>query len=241
MKNISLLLASMLVLLLLNGCTDNGTGENTYDQNQPQQIQSTIPAQDVGIGSEYDLAAFMFAYPPLNNQNAEKEFLVTTQNAQGFFETDKSYIKRVQEGLTDDLGDKIINIFENNSLIEHAVVNETRISVTFYQNQLETGTEQYRRYFRLHEDMFRSNEGACVYKDIWENGLDISEIIPLQANPNSGSAHFAKVLQVYCGTREGTKIDRYYADGWGIIAEVIQSATGETVYSVFDQSSYKMY
>ena len=89
--------------------------------------------------------------------------------------------------------------------------------------------------------MYRSSDGACVYKDVWDSGLDISEIIPLQANPNTGTAYFGKVLHIYCGTREGTKIDRYYADGWGMIAEIYQSASGEVRYSVLDQSTYQTY
>ena len=95
MKKLSFLPAILVALLFLSGCTGGDTpGENIYDPNP--QTQSTIPAQDVGIGSEYDLSDFMFAYPALHNKSAEKEFLITVQNAQGFFETDKSYIKRVQ-------------------------------------------------------------------------------------------------------------------------------------------------
>ncbi len=256
MKKKFLLSTLFAVLFFLTGCTDGTTlpggtttlpNDGSTSTNQPssglnQQDNgvgtSVIPPQETGIGTEFDLADFMYAYPALHDKTAEKEFLVTTQNSNSFFDPGKSYVKRIQEGLTDTLGDKIVNVFENNTLTEHAVINDTRITVTFYQDNTETGTEQYRRMVRLHEDMYRTQEGACVYKEIFDNGLDISEIVPRQANPNESIAHFGKVLHVYCGTRTGTIIDRYYADGWGVIAEISQNSDGTTTYSVLNQSSY---
>ena len=248
MKKFLLISTILSVLFLITGCTDGSTvpPDDTINTNQPQNgdqinnnlVESVIPPLETGIGTEFDFAAFMYAYPALNNKTAEKEFLVTTQNSDTFFDPGKSYVKRIQEGLTDTLGDKIVNVFENNTLVEHTVINETRITVTFYRDNTETGTEQYRRMVRLHEDMYRTQDGACVYKEIFDNGLDLSEIVPRQANPNESIAHFGKVLHIYCGTNAGTKIDRYYADGWGVIAEISQNNDGSTTYSVLNQSTY---
>lgn len=242
MKKFFLLATLFAVLFFMTGCTDGTTlpDDGVINNNQPNSglVKNAIPPQEAGIGTEFDLANFMYSYPALNNKTAEKEFLVTTQNSDSFFDPGKSYVKRIQEGLTDNLGDKIVNVFENNTLVEHAIINETRITVTFYKDNTETGTEQYRRMAYLHEDMYRTQDGACVYKEIFDNGLDMSEIAPRQANPNEGIAHFGKVLHVYCGTRTGTQIDRYYADGWGVIAEISQNQDGTTTYSILNQSSY---
>jgi len=250
MKKIYLLISTALLVITFTGCgttgsettfpQDNGNYPEIGDQQQNNNnLNSVIPAQQSGIGDLFDVASFLYAYPALNDKSVDKDFLVTRQSAQGFF--NDGDVKRTQEGLTDNLGDKIINIFENNKLVERASVNETRITVRYYQNDIETATEQYRREVKLHEDMYRTENGACVYKELFDNGLDISEIIPRQANPNEGLALFGKVLHVYCGTKDGTIIDRYYADGWGTIAEISQSSDGSRTYSVLNQSSYNPY
>jgi len=231
------------VLFLFSGCT-GGTDTTTSDPNTPPNINTNLPSaqippQQPGIGYPEDLADYLFAVPALEQKSVFKTFLITTQSADGFFDRTSQRVQRVQEGLEDNFGDKIVNIFEENELIQHAVIDESRISVTFYQNGIETGMEQYRREFRLHEDMLRTNQGACVYRNILEN-LEISEIIPRQANPNESDAWFSKVLHLYCATVEGKKIDRYYAQGWGVIAEIITKPNGETDYSVLDQSSYRI-
>lgn len=234
MKKIALIF-TLFALLLLSGCT-TGT-DTTYDQNQ--NGSSLIPAQQPGIGYPEDLADYLFAVPALEKKSVFKTFLITTQNADGYFDYSTQRVQRVQEGLEDDFGGKIVNIFENNELIQHAVIDELKISVTFYQNGVETGMEQYRREFRLHEDMLRTDQGACVYRNILEN-LEMSEIVPRQANPNESEAWFSKVLHVYCATVDGQRIDRYYAQGWGVIAEIITKPNEETDYSVLDQSSYRI-
>jgi len=255
MKTYLNLTAVVTAFFLLTGCTDGATypdetqtpptGQNQPTQNTQYPQTSVIPPQEQGIGYEQDLASFMYAYPPLNakgniKKGAIKEYYITVQDSNGYFDQAQSKVQRVEEGMQDDLEDQIISVFEDNMLKERAVINETRISVTYYDNGIDTGTEQYRRYFRLHEDMLRDENGACIYKEIWDN-LDMSEIVPIQANPNTGNAQYSQVLQVYCGTTDGTKIDRFYANGWGIVAEVIQLPTGETKYSVLNQSTYQTY
>jgi len=253
MKTYLKLVAVVTAFLLLTGCTGDtttpdGTTNNPYPEMQnPQEYpqQSAIPPQQPGIGYEMDLASFLYAYPPLNatgnvKKGAIKEYYITVQNSDGYFDRTQSKIQRVEEGMQDDLGDQIISVFEDNILKERAVINETRISVTFYDNGVDTGIEQYQRNFRLHEDMLRNENGACVYKDIMEN-LEISEIIPRQANPNTGLAQFGKVLHVYCGRANGLRTDRYYADGWGIIAKIVYYTDGTTQYTVLNQSTYEIY
>ncbi len=259
MKTYLKLTAVVTAFLLLTGCTDgstypDGTQTPPTGQNQPtekpqQPVQypqtNAVPPQEAGVGYEKDLASFMYAYPPLSatgnvKKGAFKEYYITVQNSDGYFDRTQSKIQRVEEGMQDDLGDQLITVFEDNIRKESAIINETRISVAFYDNGVDTGTEQYQRYFRLHEDMLRNENGACVYKEIWDN-LDMSEIVPIQANPNTESAQYSQVLQVYCGTVNGTKIDRFYANGWGIVAEIIQLPTGETKYSILNQSTYEIY
>ncbi len=120
MNRLSLLSGILIITLSVTGCTDNGTtlenpngnGSNTpvYNDNTNFNTpQSVIPEQQMGIGSSYDLATFMFAYPSMNNSGAIKEFMVTTQNSQSTFDLDNRTIKRIQEGLTDTFGDKIVN------------------------------------------------------------------------------------------------------------------------------------
>ena len=240
-----LLISSLVTLALFSGCTTDGTSlpaDGTYNDQQPnQQSQSTVPPQGIPTGLAYDLSGYLLPYPTLNNGSASKTFHVTYQDTNGYFTEQKDVIHRYLEGLKDDLDRSIINVFEgedpNQIMVEKYVVDENRISVTYYDaNQNPTDSEQYRRYRQVGDDLLRNENGACVIQE-HINNFDMEDgYVPVQADPNG---NYGSVLHVYCGSVDGSKVDRYYADGWGQILAIRQNSDGSTVYSVFDQNSYE--
>ena len=90
------------------------------------------------------------------------------------------------------------------------------------------------------EDLLRNEKGACVLKQRIEN-FDITQVIPVQAypDPENPPLVYSSALHFYCGTTDGTKTDRYYARGWGIIGLITTLSDGSKIYTIFDPNSYR--
>ena len=250
MKNLYRILAAAVLAIAFGGCTGgDGTfgsqqpsGQDNNNGGSPGYQESVIPPQSQGFGLQYDISGYFLPYTTLNKGSAYKNFDVTVQDSNGYFTQTQTLVKRYLEGKKDDLDRPIVNIFEgetaNQILVEKYIVDDNRLSVFSYDaNGLLTNQEQYPRYIQVNGDLLRNENGACVLKEEIQN-FDMSDgYIPVQANPNG---QYNSVLHFYCGTSDGMKIDRYYADGWGQILVVKQSSDGITTYSVFDQSSYQI-
>ncbi|HHD83791.1 MAG TPA: hypothetical protein ENK93_02835 [Campylobacteraceae bacterium] len=246
MQKLQLILSSLLMVSWLTGCTtgdtstsDGGYNNQGYDNTQNQQ--SVVPQPGTGHGLEYDLSGYLLPTKTLESRSVSKTFHVTYQDSNGYFTQQPDEIHRYLEGVKDDLDRPIVNVFEgiapDQKRVERYVVDENRISVTYYDaNDVPVQMEQYRRYLQAGSDLLRNENGACVIKEHLEN-FDMSDgYMPVQADPNG---YYGSVLHVYCGDLNGTKIDRYYAEGWGQIAAIRQNSDGSTIYSVFDQNSYE--
>jgi hypothetical protein len=243
MQKLLLLLSSMIVVSWLTGCTTDGTTTSPnggYDNTQNQQ-QSVVPPPGSGFGMRYDLSGYLLPTKTLNSHSVSKTFHVTSQDSNGYFTQQQDEIHRYLEGIKDDLNRPIVNVFEGIApdwkKVETYLVDENRISVTYYDtNDVPAQSEQYQRYLQIGSDLLRNENGACVIREHLEN-FDMSDgYVPVQAEPNG---YYNSVLHVYCGTVDGTKIDRYYAEGWGQILAIRQNSDGSTLYSVFDQNSYE--
>ena len=249
MQKIYYFIVALSLIVLISGCTSTGTdGTYTGDQNQNQANngqsavqESVVPLQSQGTGLRYDLSGYLLPVKTLESQSVYKDFTITTQDSNGYFTQQQTIIKRYLEGNKNALNQPVINIFEgqtpNQILVEKDVVTQNRISVFIYDNNaILTTQEQYPRYIQKNEDLLRNESGACVLKEEIDN-FDIGDAnVPVQANP---VGHYNSVLHFYCGTTDGTKIDRYYADGWGQVLAIRQVSDGTTTYTVFDQNSYQ--
>ena len=251
MKKIYTYVCAVVLTVLVSGCTgtDDGTlgtgntndNQNVYNnpQNQTQIQQSAIPPQSQGMGYAYDLSGYLLPVKTLNNKSVYKTFNIVTEDSNGYFTQGKSIVKRYLEASKDELNEPLVNIFEgispNLHLVEKYVVSPSRISVYSYDgdNNL-VSQEQYPRSLQVGGDLLRNENGACVLKEHL-TGYEMDNI-PVQADPNG---HYGSVLHFYCGTSDGARIDRYYADGWGQILAIRQNRDGTTQYSVFDQNSYE--
>ncbi len=242
------------IVAIVSGCTtgdgtlgdeNTNNNQNVYNNpqnqspNQTQLPQSVIPPQSQGIGLAYDLSGYLLPSRTLNSQSVSKTFNIVKEDSNGYFTQTKSIVNRYLEGSKDTLNQPVVNIFEgispNLSLVEKDIVSENKISVFSYDdNAILVSQEQYPRHLQVGGDLLRNQNGACVLKEHISD-YDMGNI-PVQADPNG---HYGSVLHFYCGTSDGVKIDRYYADGWGQILAIRQEADGSTIYSVFDMNSYK--
>ncbi len=244
-------IVALSLIVAISGCTSTGTdGTYTGDQNQNQeQVQngqsavqeSVVPPQSQGTGLGYDLSGYLLPVKTLENQSVYKDFTITTQDSNGYFTQQQQIVKRYLSGYKNDIRQPVVNIFEGNApnqlLVEKDVVTQNRISVFNYNGDGNLVTqEQYPRHIQKNEDLLRNASGACVLKEEIDN-FDMSDgYVPVQANP---IGHYNSVLHFYCGTTDGTKIDRYYADGWGQVLAIRQIPDSTTTYTVFDQNSYR--
>jgi len=241
----TLTVIALFTILLLSGCGTTGETVNypdtTYQEGSVNQNQSAIPPHGNGHGLAYDLSGYLLPVKTLEAASVTKIFYITKQESNGYFETTRSTLRRYLEGTKDDLDRPIVNVFEGDTgaetLVEHYLVRENRIDATFYDADGNAiSQEQYPRYLQVGGDMLRSESGACVLKEHIE-GFDMEDgVIPYQAEPNG---NYGSVLHFYCGTADGVKIDRYYAEGWGQILAIRQQPDGSTLYSVLDQNSYQ--
>ncbi len=235
-----LLLSSLATVAILAGCTTDGTTQPADNNGYSQQQQSVIPPPGIPTGLSYDLSGYLLPVKTLESRSVSKTFHVTYQDVNGYFTQQRDEIHRYLEGDKDDLNRPIVTVFEGIEpdwvKVESYLVDDNRISVTYYDaNQVVSAREQYPRYLQVGGDLLRNENGACVIRK-HINDFDMEDgYIPVQADPNG---HYGSVLHVYCGTIDGTKIDRYYAEGWGQILAIRQNSDGSTVYSVFDQNSY---
>ena len=248
MKYISLAIAAA-ALLVLSGCTSDTTGDGSingspqsqqpgYENNQPYQ-ESVIPPQGSGYGLAYDLSGYLLPVKTLQSQSVTKKFYITHQQDTYTFDPTTETLVRYLEGDKDDLNRPFVSVFQGEApdqkLVERYVVDQNRINVTTYDKNANANSfEQYPRHLQVGGDLLRNQNGACVLKEQIDN-FEMDNI-PAQAHPNG---HYSSVLHVYCGTADGVKIDRYYADGWGQILAIRQEADGSVTYSVFDQNSYQ--
>lgn len=238
-------IVALFTILLLSGCGTTGDTvnypDNTYQEGSVNQNQSAIPPNDIGHGLAYDLSGYLLPTKTLEAASVTKVFRITKQESNGYFQSTQSMLRRYLEGTKDDLDRPIVNVFEGDIgveiLVEHYLVRENRIDATFYDaDGIAVSQEQYPRYLQVGGDMLRSENGACVLKEHIE-GFDMEDgVIPRQAEPNG---YYGSVLHLYCGTADGVKIDRYYAEGWGQILAIQQQPDGTTIYSVLDQNSYE--
>ncbi len=242
MKRYSMLIASLVLGYTLSGCGTTDTTETTggsgypaggtYDNGQQYQ-NSTVPPQEQGIGLAYDLSGYIVPSQVLEDKKVYKTFVVTPEDSNGYFTQGSSQVTRYYEPV---IGEDAVNVFEGNTLVERYTFTSAYIYATFISNGTETH-QTYPRHLQVHGDLYRSQEGACVLKEHLQNfDMADSNLVPVQADPNG---HYSSVLHFYCGTTNGTRIDRYYAEGWGIVLEIFQSPDGTTTYSVFDQNSYQ--
>ncbi len=241
MKYISLAIAAA-ALLVLSGCTTDTTGDtSTYPTQQPvyENPNSVIPPQETPYGYAYDLSGYLLPTKTLESRSVSKRFFITRQTNSYYFEPTTETLTRYLEGVQDDLQRPIVTVFEgeipNQIKVEQYRVDTNRIDATFYDaNGIVTAIEQYPRYLQTGGDLLRDQNGACVLKE-YISGYTMDNI-PVQAHPNG---YYNSVLHFYCGTVDGSQIDRYYAEGWGQILAIRQDIDGSTTYSVFDQNSYQ--
>lgn len=200
-----------------------------------------IPPIAQGTGNNIYITSYFFPYETLSDGGgyAYKDYLVTMMDANGYMTDQNTIVKHYLEGNENGNGDSVISIFQDNRLIKKSIVESNYISSYTYNLQgISTGSEQYAQYMRVNEDLLRNENGACVLKEKIDN-LYLNEIIPSQADPyTSGSfTHYTNVLHFYCGTSNGTAIDRYYADAYGEIVEIYHYSDGSIGYSVFDKQT----
>jgi len=222
------------VLFMFIGCDTTTT--NPEDGNVQYNV---IPAQEQGVGFDYNITSYFFPYNTLINSYAYKDYLVTKFDANGYMTNQKTIVKHYLEGNENGAGGSIISVFENNVLIRKSIVEVNYIFVyTYDKNGISTGSEQYTQLIRVNEDLLRNENGACVLREQIDN-FSISSVVPLQSNPQTNSAQdqYGNVLHFYCGTSNGIKIDRYYADGYGEIIEKHQYTDGSIEYSVYDKNT----
>lgn len=237
MKIENLLLSGLILLFI--GC--GGTSEDTDNLPNNEIIDQTtnvIPPLAQGVGLDYNITEYFFPNETLNNRTAYKDYLVSRMDTNGVITDQRSVVKHYLEGNENGSGGSNIFVFENNKLIKKSIIETNRISVyTFDEAGNQTTSEQYAQLLRRNEDLLRNENGACVLKQ--EGTLQLSDIIPLQANPNTSSANsfYNNVLYVHCGTKSGIKIDRYYAMGLGEIAEIYEYQNGSIGYSVYDRQT----
>jgi len=209
----------------------------TNDQNNDPY--SVIPPLAQGTGLDIDIRSYFFPYNTLRDGYTYKDYLVTRMNSNGQMIDQKTVVKHYLEGNKNANGDSIISVFEDNALIKRNIVEDNKITVYTYDKRgISTGSEQYATLMRLHEDLLRNENGACVLEEKLDN-LYLSNIVPSQADPRSSTSpsHYGSVLHFRCGTSNGVRIDRYYADSWGEIAEIYHYQDGSVGYSVFDMQT----
>jgi hypothetical protein len=214
--------------------------KRTMSNNQNSDPYNVIPPLAQGIGLDIDIRSYFFPYNTLRDGYTYKDYLVTRMNASGQMIDQRTTVKHYLEGNKNGDGDSIISVFEDNVLIKKSIVEENKISVYTYNKQgISTGSEQYGTLMRVHEDLLRNENGACVLDEEKISNLYLSDIVPAQADPRSSSnpSHYGSVLHFRCGTSNGVRIDRYYADSWGEIAEIYHYQDGSVGYSVFDMQT----
>ncbi len=239
MKTLLNLILILLALFSLIGCAGETSDENY--QNDNSYPLGVIPPKMEGTGVSFDVAEYMFSNRTLNGGIVKKEYTVTTQDINGYFDGQKTTLTYQIQGIEDDIGDIIVHVFENNKFVEKDTITQNYITVNSYDiNDILSGTEQYPRLIRKNEDLLRNEKGACVLRQRIVN-FDISSIIPIQAypDPNNPPLTYGSVLHFYCGTTDGTRIDRYYASGWGAIGLITQTPDGAIKYTIFDPNSYE--
>lgn len=236
MKRYSILIATLFLSYLLTGCgTTDTLGSDTengvYNDNQYQN--STIPPQKQGIGMAYDLSGYLVPSQALEDKKIYKTFVITPEDSNGYFTQGSSTLIRYYEPV---IGQEAVNVFQGNTLVERYTFTDAYVYATFIEDGVET-RQTYPRHLQVHADLYRTENGACVLEEHLQNfDMEDSNLVPVQASPNG---HYGSVLHFHCGTVNGTVIDRYYADGWGVVLEIYKSPDGTTTYSVFDQNSYQ--
>ncbi len=243
MKKLVNFISILTIAYVLTGCLGNESVnvDDTNYQNDDTYTASVIPPKMQGTGVDFNITGYLFPYRALVGGIVKKRYTVTSEDPSGYFNQQKTILTHQIQGIKDDLGDTIIHIFENNKLVEKDTITPNHITVNAYDsNDILSGTEQYPVLIRKNEDLLRNEKGACVLKQRIES-FDITAIIPIQAypDPQNPPMTYGSVLHFYCGTIEGARIDRYYADGWGTIGVITRLSDGSTTYSVFDPNSYE--
>ena len=240
MKKITTILLSTIVFGFV-GCTTSDSPTNQELPNDNDYISSVIPEQSSGFGLEYDITGYFFPSSVLNERGvAYKNYVITTKNSDGYFNNQQRVIEHYIENNKNAYNEDIITFFQNDKLVKRSnIKKDTIVDITYdITNGSETTREPYSRLLQVGDDLIRNENGACIVKDRL-TGFYTSDVIPLQADPNDNSPHYNSVLHFYCGTSKGTKIDRYYADGWGEIISIYTYNDNSVEYAVFDRNSYK--
>ncbi len=192
-------------------------------------IDGIIPPQSQGVGVDHDILTYFFPSTTLDDNDFYKDYTVTKEDSS------QQYV--VEQYIKGEKGGSEIHVFRDNKLFKKSIIETNLISVYQYNNDgINIAFEQYPRTIQENGDLIRNENGACILKERLTN-FYISEIIPVGANPNSSSTHFNSVLHFYCGTSNGAKSDRYYANGWGEIATILQNSDGSIEYQVFDMNT----
>ncbi len=243
MKNLLNFILILATAITLSGCLgDDSVNINDGDyQNDDTRPLGIIPPSREGVGVSFDIAEYMFSNRTLNGGIVKKRYTVTTQDPNGYFDGQKYILTYLIQGVKDDMGNIIIQVFENNKFVEKDTITQNSITVNSYDtNDILSATEHYPRFIRQNEDLLRNDRGACVLKQRIES-FDFSQIIPVQAYPDMDNPPlvYGSVLHFYCGTTDGTTIDRYYANGWGTVGLITTTADGTVKYTIFDPNSYE--
>jgi hypothetical protein len=244
LKRYGTLIAILLLTFSLTGCDTTDTTNDGNQQERPYENgayndnpykNSTIPPQQQGIGMDYDLSGYLIPSQTLENKKVYKTFVITPEDSNGYFTQGSTTLTRYYEPV---IGQESVNVFQNNSPVERYTFTEAYVYATFIDIESGVETRQtYPRHLQVHGDLYRTEDGACVLQEHLQNfDMADSNLVPVQAKPNG---FYGSVLHFHCGTVDGTVIDRYYADGWGVVLEIYKGADGTTTYSVFDQNSYQ--
>ncbi len=240
MKKITTILLSAMVFGFV-GCQDTDTTTNYPElPDNNSDNYSAIPEQSVGYGLEYDITGYFFPSSTLNEKGvAYKDYTVTTKGADGYFNNQKRVVKHYVEGNKNAYDESVITVFEDDKRVRRSIVGESGVTyITYDVDGNEKTREQYSKLLQVDDDLIRNENGACILKAKIDR-LYVGNIIPDQADPHSNPIHYNSVLHFYCGTNNGTKIDRYYANGWGEVAEIYRYSDNSIQYVVFDRNSYR--
>ena len=231
MKKITNILLSVVIFGFV-GCTSDTKPSYPELPND----NSVIPKELDGFGLEYDVTGYFFPYNTLRDGSTYKDYVITTKDANGYFDNQQRVIKHYIEGNKNAYDESIITVFQDNKVVKKSTVGDKITDITYDIDGNEKTKEQYFRLLQVNDDLIRNENAACVLKKKLEN-FYIGDVIPVQADPHENPVSYSSVLRFYCGTRNGSKIDRYYADGWGEIIEIYRYSDTSVQYVVFDRQT----
>ncbi len=236
MKKITTMLLSAVVFGLV-GCTTSDTPTNQELPDDNSNVNNAIPEQSLGYGLEYDITSYFFPYNTLIDRYTYKDYAVTIKSSDGYFNNQQRVVKNYIEGNKNAYDESIITVFQDNKVVKKSTVRENNITDTTYDINGNIKTiEHYSKLLQVNDDLIRNENGACVLREKLEN-FYIVGVTPMQADPHENSISYSSVLHFYCGTSNGTKIDRYYADGWGEIIEIYRYSDNSIQYVVLDKQT----